>query len=52
MSLLPLRDGNKIPQIGLGTFLSKEHEVGDAVGIFLFFLLSTLNRPMIRSNAP
>jgi L-glyceraldehyde reductase len=31
MSLLPLRDGNKIPQIGLGTFLSKEHEVGDAV---------------------
>jgi L-glyceraldehyde reductase len=31
MSLLPLRDGNKIPQLGLGTWLSKEHEVENAV---------------------
>jgi hypothetical protein len=28
---LPLHDGGRIPAVGLGTYLSKKHQVRDAV---------------------
>lgn len=39
--LLPLRDGYKIPQLGLGTWLSKPHEVENAVNIYTLYLIHT-----------
>jgi diketogulonate reductase-like aldo/keto reductase len=47
MLLLPLRDGNKIPQIGLGTWLSKENEVGNAVSNTTFFFLSCPKKKIV-----
>jgi len=39
--VLTLSDGSKIPQIGLGTWLSKEHEAEHAVSIKHFSLNQT-----------